>query len=130
MKKALFFMLLAVLFAGTSCSKSNSEKDNFKEQIIGTWDATQAYVDGKWIDVTSSPKLRISATFKKDGTYYGQSDIFGTCNGTYKVDGKTIRTYVDGELYMTFSVLSLENDVADINISDGSDSVRIRFKKR
>lgn len=123
-------MMLLALFACVSCSKENHEKNPIEEQIIGTWDATHVFSNGNWVDVSKTPKLQISATFKTDGSYYGQSEILGTGYGTYKVEGKMIKTYIDKELYLTYSIISIEAGLAEITISDGGDSLRFRFKKR
>lgn len=130
MRKAFLLMLFTALFTGLSCTKDNVDNNPIEEQIIGTWDATYVYLEDHWLEVSNSPKLKITATFRSDGSYYGKSEILGTGNGKYKVEGNTIKTYIDGELYLTYNVISIESDIAEITISDGGESLRFRFKKR
>lgn len=72
------------------------------DTLCGTWEGIAVKTDSGWIDITGSAfsRFQFFITFHSDGTYYGKG-YFGTGGGTYKAFGKTIETYVDGELYYT-----------------------------
>ena len=132
--KKLLFLLMTVLTLGLctiSCSKDEPDFD--RSIIIGTWDITEVFSDGQWIDITSSyySELQASITFKDGGQYYGKG-YFGTGSGTYTYDGKVINTYVDGKLYYTYEVVTLTQSACELIMSDssGKSSVRIRAIKR
>lgn len=81
-----------------ACSDDKDEPEDIKLQIIGTWDATSVkFSDTDWVDISSYPSMALSITFNKDGSYYGRGAL-GNGGGTYTVSGKTIKTYIDGEL--------------------------------
>ena len=105
-----------------ACSDDKDEPEDIKSQIIGTWDATSVkFSDTDWVD--------ISITFNYDGSYYGHGAL-GNGSGTYTVSGKTIKTYVDGELYGTYYVKSLSGKNAELSLTMGSSSMEIRAVKR
>ena len=80
-------------------------------------------------DITDYPSLALSITFNKDGSYYGRGAL-GNGGGTYTVSGKTIKTYIDGELYGTYYVKSLSGKNAELTLTMGSSSMEIRAVKR
>lgn len=128
MKTKTFLMVLisALSLLAISCSKSDS--DSIEKQIIGTWDAVQCKTSsGTWIEIPT--RLSLSATFKSDGTYTGRGAL-GNGSGTYTVSGHTIKTYVDGTLYLTYYVNSISGTQAELTISSGSSSMTIIAEKR
>lgn len=132
MKKVFSLMLLlaTIMVSFTACSDDKDEPDDIKSQIIGTWDATSVkFSDTDWVDITSRPSLALSITFNSDGSYYGHGAL-GNGSGTYTVTGKTIKTYVDGELYGTYYVKSLSGKNAELSLTMGSSSMEIRAVKR
>lgn len=132
MKKVFSVMLLlaTLLVSFTACSDDKNEPDDIKSQIIGTWDATSVkFSDSDWIDITNLPSMSLSITFNSDGSYYGRGAL-GNGRGTYTVSGKTIKTYVDGELYGTYYVKSLDGKNAELSLTMGSSSMEIRAVKR
>jgi len=132
MKKVFSLMLLlaTLLVSFTACSDDKDEPDDIKSQIIGTWDATSVKLsDTDWVDITSRPSLALSITFNSDGSYYGRGAL-GNGSGTYTVSGKTIKTYIDGELYGTYYVKSLSGKNAELSLTMGSSSMEIRAVKR
>lgn len=131
MKKVFSLMLLlaTLVIALPSCSDDKDEPNNLKEQIIGTWDATAVLVDGEWIDITNRPSLAVSATFHKDGTYYGEGAL-GDGGGTYKVSGNTVTTYIDNEPYATYTVKTISGSNAEVTMSMGTSKLELRLKKR
>lgn len=142
MKRISFFswsLMLAVLVSGlvvTGCESDDDEGFNYPmETLYGTWVGTGIYIEseGKWIDPTSSwlyDDLEFSITFYENGKYYGKG-FFGTGSGTYKAEGNTITTYVDGEMYLYYKVTSLTNNKAELTMYDGSgDSMKLRVTKK
>ena len=132
MKKVFSLMLLlaTLMVSFTACSDDEDEPDDINSQIIGTWDATSVKLsDTDWVDITSRPSLALSITFNSDGSYYGRGAL-GNGSGTYTVSGKTIKTYIDGELYGTYYVKSLSGKNAELSLTMGSSSMEIRAVKR
>jgi len=133
MKKVFSLMLLlaTICIALPSCSDDDDPDAGVKENIVGTWEGTAAKIDGKWIDITRYPyssRLGFSATFRKDGTYYGKG-AFGTGSGTYTIKGKTIETYVDGELYLKYKVNEMTSSTAELTIIEDDDTLDVRVMK-
>ena len=131
MKKYLFFLLTLVVasFAFISCS-SDDDSDNGtydKSQIVGTWDMTEVKLSqtGTYMDW---PYRKTYASFKADGSYYG-SGYFGTGSGTWSIKGNKLNTYVDGELYATYEILSANSTTAEMKMTLGDDSIWIKCKK-
>lgn len=131
MKKVLSLMLLlATVFTFSACSSDDDEPDTgIKENIIGTWDATSVKVDNEWFDITNYPSLAMSITFDSDGSYYGRGAL-GNGGGTYSISGKTIKTYIDGELYGTYVVKNISNKNAELSLTIDGETLDIRAKKR
>lgn len=134
MKKVLFMMfILASLSCLSSCSKDKEDDFNYPmETVYGTWEGTAIYSKGEWIDITHwwYEDFQFSITFYSDGKYYGRG-AFGTGSGTYKANGNTITTYVDGEIYLTYDIISLTNEKAELTMYDKSgDSMRIKVAKK
>ena len=102
MKKFILLLAVATL-AFASCSKDDDGIGQFdfdKELLYGSWAVTH-WGDHPWnFEATSN-------TFYRDGTYFG-TGIWGTGSGTYKVAGRRITTYVDGEMFMYYDVISIE----------------------
>lgn len=125
-------MLLAAAFGClfSSCSKEDDESIT-RDQIVGTWEGTAAYIDGSWLDITKYPyssQLGFSVTFYEDGSYYGKG-AFGTGRGTYRISGMTIKTYVSGELYLAYRIKSMTETTAEITIVEDSDTLDVRVRK-
>lgn len=124
-------LLATIVLVLPGCSNEKDEPDaGIQENIIGTWDAIAVkFEDTGWIDITNRPSLAISITFNKNGSYYGRGAL-GNGSGTYSVSGKTIKTFVDGELYGTYYVKSLSDKNAELTLTMGSSSMEIRAVKR
>ena len=132
MKKVFSLMLLlaTLMVFLPACSDDKDEPDDIKSQIIGTWDATSVkFSDTDWVDISNYPSMALSITFNKDGSYYGRGAL-GNGGGTYTVSAKTIKTYIDGELYGTYYVKSLSGKNAELSLTMGSSSMEIRAVKR
>ena len=113
-----------------SCSKNDDEPEDIKTQMIGTWDATSVkFSDSDWVDISNYPSMALTITFNKDGSYSGRGAL-GNGSGTYTVSGRTIKTYVGGELYGTYYVNSVSGNKAELKLTMGSMSMDIRSTKR
>ena len=113
-----------------ACSDDKDEPEDIKTQMIGTWDATSVkFSDSDWVDITNYPSMALSITFNKDGSYSGRGAL-GNGAGTYTVSGRTIKTYVGGELYGTYYVNSISGNKAELKLTMGSTSMDIRATKR
>ena len=125
-------LLLATIFiALPSCSDDKDEPDaGLKEQIIGTWDATDVkFDDSDWLDITNRPSLAVSISFNKDGRYYSWGAL-GEGDGTYTIKGNTIKTYIDGELIGTYVVKSISGNRAELSFTMGNTTMEFKAKKR
>ena len=113
-----------------SCSKDDDEPEDIKTQMIGTWDAASVkFSDSDWVDITNYPSMALSLTFNKDGSYSGRGAL-GNGSGTYTVSGRTIKTYVGGELYATYYVNSISGNKAELKLTMGSTSMEIRATRK
>lgn len=133
MKKvfSLLLLLIATISFLPSCSSDDDEADNIKSQMIGTWDATAVRFSGDsdWTDITKYPSLALSITFNKDGSYSG-SGALGNGSGTYTVSGKTIKTFIGGELYGTYYVNTVSGNYAELTLTMGSSNMEIKATRR
>lgn len=132
MRKYLSIILVALITLLSSVSCSKEEKFDYSmDTLCGTWQGTDVKVNGQWKDITSDiyESFHFSITFHSDGTYYGKG-YFGTGSGTYKAFGKTIETYVGGELFYTYHVNSMNGRTAELTMSSKGSSIEIRVKKQ
>lgn len=133
MKKILvsMFVAIAAMVTFSACSSNDDEEAVSNDVVVGAWVTTSVEVDGKWYDVTTYPYSRFSAsaTFYSDGTYYGRGSL-GTGRGTWKLSGATITTYVDGEAYIIYKVLSLKDNTMEGTMSQGGTSMNFKAKKQ
>jgi heat shock protein HslJ len=134
MKKVTHVMILLAMLSLclTSCSKDDDDDFAYSmEQLYGKWKATELKVDGRWYDVTKYPYTRfgMNITFYESGTFYG-SGYLGNGSGTYKVNGKTITTYVSGKEYAVYTVNSLNSSEADLTLKMGTESLQMKAEKQ
>jgi hypothetical protein len=134
MKKVTHVMILLAMLSLclTSCSKDDDDDFAYPmEQLYGKWKATELKVDGRWYDVTKYPYTRfgMNITFYENGTFYG-SGYLGNGSGTYKVNGKTITTYVSGKEYAVYTVNSLNSSKADLTLKMGTESLQMKAEKQ
>jgi len=134
MKKVTHVMILLAMLSLclTSCSKDDDDDFAYPmEQLYGKWKATELKVDGRWYDVTKYPYTRfgMNITFYESGTFYG-SGYLGNGSGTYKVNGKTITTYVSGKEYAVYTVNSLNSSEADLTLKMGTESLQMKAEKQ
>lgn len=101
------------------------------ETIYGKWEGTGIKIEDKWIDITDYfySDFQFSVTFYDNGTYYGEG-YFGTGVGTYKAKGDVIYTYVDGTPYRNYRVISLNDNVAELEMFEDDSEVTIGLKVR
>ena len=96
-----FLTIMIASFAFISCS---NDDDQYNSAIVGKWKITEVKTSksGSYI---AWPFKTTYALFKSDGTYYG-SGYFGAGSGTWAAKGNTINTYVDGKLYVSYTLPS------------------------
>lgn len=116
------------------CLLSCSKEQDFNypmETIYGKWEGTGIKIEDKWIDITDYfySDFQFSVTFYDNGTYYGEG-YFGTGVGTYKAKGDVIYTYVDGTPYRNYRVISLNDNVAELEMFEDDSEVTIGLKVR
>ena len=127
MKKYLFLLLTLVVtsFAFVSCS--DDDDNQYNSAIVGTWKITAVKTSqsGSYI---GWPFETTYASFKSDGTYYG-SGYFGTGSGKWSIKGNTINTYVGGELYVSYEIISVTSTTSELKMSVGGHAIWIKCKK-
>lgn len=130
MKKYLFILLTLVVvsFAFVSCSSDDDDDNQYTSAIVGTWKLTEVRMSETGSYITW-PFKTTYASFKSDGTYYG-SGYFGTGNGTWSLKGNTIKTYVDGKLYVSYNILSVTSTDAELKMTADDASLWIKCKKQ
>ena len=128
MKKYLFLLLTMFLTSFVFLSCSSDDKDEIDDAIVGTWKLTEVKMSetGSYI---SWPFKTTYSSFKSDGTYYG-SGYFGTGEGTWSKKGKTVNTYVSGQLYASYEVLSVTATDAELKMTMGDSTIWIKCKKQ
>ena len=128
MKKHLFLLLTLVVATVAFVSCSNDDDDNqYNSDIVGTWKITEVKTSqsGSYIDW---PFKATYASFKSDGTYYG-SGYFGNGSGTWSIKGNTVNTYVGGELYASYEIITVTSTTAELKMSMDGESIWIKCKK-
>lgn len=128
MKKHLFLLLTLVVATVAFVSCSNDDDDNqYNSDIVGTWKITEVKTSqsGSYIDW---PFKTTYASFKSDGTYYG-SGYFGNGSGTWSIKGNTVNTYVGGELYASYEIISVTSTTSELKMSMDGESIWIKCKK-
>lgn len=136
MKKTLFILLAMILSSSAfmSCSKDddtltqNTEEGILFNAIVGTWKLTE-FKESQSGSYVSWPYEDTYATFNSDGTYHGAGS-FGTDDGTWKGKGSTVETYIKGNLYVTYEILSVSSSVAELKMSFVDGTLWIKCKKQ
>ena len=128
MKKHLFLLLTLVVATVAFVSCSNDDDDNqYNSDLVGTWKITEVKTSqsGSYI---AWPFKTTYASFKSDGTYYG-SGYFGNGSGTWSIKGNTVNTYVGGELYASYEIISVTSTTSELKMSMDGESIWIKCKK-
>ena len=136
MKKFFSFLTIALIaicaFSFASCSSDDDDETFSTSDVVGTWVTTSVQTsDGNWVDLTKPlyASQRAYANFKSDGTYIGWGAL-GNGTGTWKLKGKTLITYVDGEVYITYKNLTLNGNDMSGTMSQGKTSMNFKAKKQ
>ena len=127
MKKYLL-NLVTIMFVGflcvnTSSCSSDKDEESFNypmESLYGTWKISE-YKTTESGSYTSWQLKTTTATFNSNGTYSG-SGYFGNGSGTYTTKGNTLTTYVNGNVYIVYTVLSLSGSTAELKMTQPGSS--------
>lgn len=123
-------MLFVVVAALVGCGKDGDTSDQespYKSSIVGTWELT--HFNGTPVSALPDVFSRTTTiTFGADGSYSG-GGVFGSGSGTYVLEGSVAKTYIDGELYHTYEIVSLSGDVVEAKMTDASGTATIKAKK-
>ena len=117
MKKLLLLMAFIMPFLLTSCGDDKDDNKDFNyplETLYGTWQITHFSAE-----LTSTfytwEEEKTTVTFQKNGKDYGEGYL-GTGEGTYTAIGDRITTYVNGEIYLIYDVVSLDHTTAVLKL--------------
>lgn len=126
---AITVMLVMVCF--TSCSDDGDDNNISEDIIVGTWNLTDVEVNGIWHNVTSGVYSSYGAMirFYSNGLYYG-SGALGNGYGTWAASGKTITTYVDGNVYIKYMVSSYTDTAMQGTMKQGGTSMKFKAVKQ
>ena len=122
-----FAMVAIVSLSFVSCSDDDADSP-YVSDIVGTWKLTEVKTSasGSYI---SWPFQATYASFNSDGTYTGRG-YFGNGSGTWNLKGNTVTTYVDGELFFTYEIISVSGSNAELKMSMDGESIWIKCKKQ
>lgn len=122
MRNLLFILSIILL---VSCDKEEP-KTGIESDIIGTWQSEQSFVDGSWLEIPNS--MRLKAEFTKDEKYVWSVGDFSEVTGTYTVSGKTVTCKIYGETHR-YEVISINGSSAEFKIYIGQDMFHYKAKK-
>lgn len=134
MKQFIFTTFACLsLFCLLSCSKDEESFNYPLDTLYGTWEGTGIYNKGEWIDITGFwyQDFAFSITFYSNGKY-SASGFFGNGVGTYTASGDTIETFINGEYYLTYTILSLVDNNAELIMSEkgSNETIKLRVRKK
>ena len=121
-----FALIAIVSLSFVSCSDDSDSP--YSSDIVGTWKLTEVKTSqsGSYI---SWPFEATYASFNSDGTYYGRG-YFGYGSGTWKAKGNKVSTYVDDELFITYEILSVSGNNAELKMIIDGEAIWIKCKKQ
>lgn len=125
---SLVMLFMASSLAFLSCSDDENEPNfdsQYAKEIIGTWKVFEYGHPNLWSTWRYSST---TATFNSDGTYSGKG-YFGNGEGEYKLSGKNITCYINGEVYMRYEIFSLEGNIAILKMFIGTESTSNMYLK-
>ena len=129
MKKYLSLLLTCLVFSLSlvSCSDDDDDKNPYYDKIVGTWQIVQEKTkqSGNYMNWPFSPTY---ATFKANGEYSGRG-YFGTGSGSWSIKGNRVSTYIEGQLYATYDIISTTSTTSELKMSIGDEALWIKCKK-
>jgi heat shock protein HslJ len=112
-------ILIAVVFAGISCSKS-SNSSNLQTAIIGKWSMTAQRANEGWVP----PDNPVTYEFKEDGTFV-RTDANGETQGTYTISNGQITLNSNGSS-VTFDANINGNELQLNNADTGFKFIKVQ----
>jgi uncharacterized protein YxeA len=132
MKKIL--SVLVIVLIAVACEKEEGSNFDYDiNQVYGKWRVThvKSEIGEDYLDVTTSVVEQYFEptyiTFNKNGSYSG-SGFFGSGSGTFKAEGKSITTYIDGEIYLVYTVISFSNSNFEVIMSSPEEATTMYIK--
>lgn len=129
MKKLLLSLALLLPVVLLSSCSDDEEENNFNypmEYLYGTWSISEVEYNGSYVDW--EPIFEPTyITLNENGTYSSRG-FFGSGNGTYTASGNTVITYIEGEEYFRYEVLSLTESSCEVIISMTGASETLQIK--
>lgn len=127
MRKIMFLLAFLPMFVFTACSSDDDESDYDVQALIGMWQLEE--VDyGNGYEKPQGVSSVTTAIFNSDGTYSGQG-LMGNGKGTYDFKGSKITCYVNGEVYITYTIISLQGENCELSVQYKYETFKIKCKK-
>lgn len=127
MKKIMFLLAFLPMFVFTACSDDDDEFNYDIKTLIGMWELKE--VDyGNGYQKPQGVSSVTTAIFNSDGTYSGQG-LMGNGSGTYEAKGNKIICYVNGEVYITYTIISLQGESCELSVEYKYETFKIKCKK-
>ncbi len=125
MKKIL--LLFVAIATMSACSKDEETTPKNENLIIGSWELTH-FNDMAIKDFPDIFDETTIITFKKGGAYEGKG-AFGNGSGTYEIKGDVVTTYIEGEKFHTFEIVTIDNQNVEAKMTDSSGTTTIKAKR-
>jgi hypothetical protein len=100
--------------------------------IFGKWKSSRLKIDDTWYDLSKAEfsQYGITVTFNHNFSFQDWSERFGSHEGTFKVFGRYINTFLaDGE-FITYQINSLSPYFADMTLLALDETMRFEFEKQ
>jgi len=125
-KKQLLVLFAVATVLLSSCGKDDKKENEspYKSAIVGKWELT--HFDG--VDIGDIFDEKTTITFGADGSYSG-AGAFGDGSGYYTLSDNNIKTFINNELFITYDIISLKDNVVEATMKDDSGTATIKAKK-
>ena len=127
MKKIMFLLAFLPMFVFTACSSDDDESDYDVQALISTSPSSRSAY-GAGYEKLQGVSSVTTAIFNSDGTYSGHG-LMGNGKGTYDFKGSKITCYVNGEVYITYTIISLQGENCELSVQYKYETFKIKCKK-